>query len=149
MKVSNTRFCERRRSLLEVPGALHPQLTKHHTNRTLMGNEQSSTKVGEDVNPGDGDSGVPPITEAANTRLSCAQSDASTQTDYAEGGGYDMRAPRRKRSLFGVVAVAGVGGGSMLPNADAQRRLNWLWASLNCLRRLVRDACECRWIDKV
>jgi hypothetical protein len=120
-----------------------------------MGNEQSSTDLTESVKPVDGDIEAPTTTAEAveiqpDTTTKSRKSEASTQTYPVEEGGYDMRAPRRKRKLFGVVTVVGEKGeSSVLPSAEDQRQPYCMLALIEYLRRLVRRACGCSWVDKI
>ena len=71
-------------------------------------------------------------------------------TDPVEEGGYDMRAPRRKRKLFGVVTLVGEKGeSSVLPSAEGRRQPYCMLALIEYLRRLVRRVCDCSWVDKM
>ena len=127
--------------------------TRAHQSR--MGNEQSSTDHTESVKAVDGDIEAPATAVAVVEGPSVVDSkphkcEACTQTDAVEEGGYDMRAPRRKRKLFGVVAVVGEKGeSSVLPSADEQRQSYCLLALVEYLRRLVRRACGCSWLNKI
>jgi len=143
-----------RHSLLEASG----QLRKHvnsHIHRDRMGNGQSSTEITENVKPVDEDVEAPtPALEAAEGRpvlnLKSPKSETSTQTDPVEEGGYDMRAPRRKCKLFGVVTVVGDNGErSVVPSADEKRQSCCLSALVEYLRHLVRRTCGCSWLDDI
>lgn len=121
---------------------------------TYMGNEQSSIDLTECDKPVDGDVEASNGDMAANEVKSeiYAESirfEASTQTYPVEEGGYDMRVPRRKRNLFGVVNVVGVGGGSsVLPSADEHHQSYCLLALVGYLRRLVCRVCGCSWLSR-
>lgn len=116
-----------------------------------MGNEQSSTEITESVKPVDCDIEAPATAVAVGEdQPKPNKCEACTQTDPMEEGGYDMRAPRRKRKLFGVVAVVGERGeSSVLPSVDEPRHSYCLLALIEYLRRLVRCACRCTWLDKI
>jgi hypothetical protein len=120
-----------------------------------MGNEQSSTDHTESVKPVDGDVEASTQASAAAEGLPVVnpkphKCEACTQTDPVEEAGYDMRAPRRRRKLFGVVTVVGERGeSSVLPSADEPRHPYCLLALIEYLRRLVRRACGCTWLDKI
>ena len=140
-----------RHSLSEASGRLRKHLNTH---RHRMGNKQSSTVLTESVKPVDGDIEAPTAAAAVDskpdTTTKSRKSEASTQTEPVEEGGYDMRAPRRKRKLFGVVTLVGEKGeSSVLPSSEDRRQPHCMLALIKYLRRLVRRVCDCSWVYKM
>lgn len=108
-----------------------------------MGADQSSEDhTGELKNPSDS---ALPAEIAPKTKL-----EASTQTEPVEDDGYDMRTPRRKRKLFGVVSVVGERGeSSAVPRVDDPVDSDCCSLACKFTKRAALSCCSCKWVEKI
>ena len=76
--------------------------------------------------------------------------DMATQTDPIEDGGYDMKVPRRKRRLFGVVAVVGDNARDIAVPSTEEAQYERCCAPLRVsMRKAMECVSRCAWLSKM
>lgn len=74
----------------------------------------------------------------------------ATQTDSIEDAGYDMKVPRRKRRLFGVVAVVGDSARDIaVPSTEEAQHERCCAPLRSAVRRAVECVARCGWLSKM